>query len=92
MSGAGPSITDISPVAGPAGTAVTIKGSGFSNTIADNFVTLAGALMIVASATPTTLVAAADITVRGPSLIPVFKKPAPLQDRPPVLVDVIGVN
>jgi IPT/TIG domain len=59
MSLAVPSITNFSPVAGPAGTAVTIQGSGFSGTPSDNLVTLAGALMVVASATPTVLVAIA---------------------------------
>jgi YD repeat-containing protein len=53
----GPAITAIAPVSGAPGIAVTISGSGFGATSADNTVTFNGVRTVVTSATATRLVA-----------------------------------
>jgi FG-GAP-like repeat/IPT/TIG domain len=52
-----PSIQSFSPTQGPVGTAVTIKGSGFSNIAAENYVAFGRIRATVVSATDTTIVA-----------------------------------
>jgi hypothetical protein len=63
----GLSIADISPIAGPSGTPVTITGSGFSTEPSKNHVTLTGALMVVTSATSTVLVVLSPALPNGTS-------------------------
>jgi hypothetical protein len=50
-----PTVTAISPVSGPAGTVVTITGTNFKTTAADNTVKFNGTAATVTSATGTTL-------------------------------------
>ncbi len=53
------SITQFVPIAGPVGTSVTINGSGFDSTAANNSVTFNGTAAAVSSATSTSLVVVA---------------------------------
>ncbi|AWX44710.1 Lactocepin [Flagellimonas maritima] len=54
---AAPTISDFSPISGPVGTAVTIEGTNFSTTAANNTVTFGTVAATVASATATKIVA-----------------------------------
>ncbi|RZM30203.1 MAG: hypothetical protein EOO88_01745 [Pedobacter sp.] len=54
-----PVVTSILPLAGPAGTDVTLTGLNFSTTLTDNKVTFNGADAVVKTATATTLVVTA---------------------------------
>jgi large repetitive protein len=71
---AGPTVTSLSPIAGPlaGGTSVTISGAGFSAATVVNFGTLAGTNMIVNSPTQITVTSPAeaagrvDVTVTTP--------------------------
>jgi hypothetical protein len=51
-----PAITGISPLSGPVGTSVTITGTNFSPTIADNLVTFDGVAATVSSASVSSLI------------------------------------
>ncbi len=53
--GVPPVVSALAPIAGAPGTTVTISGSGFSATAADNFVTLANVPVAATSASPTAL-------------------------------------
>ncbi|MBC7618629.1 MAG: IPT/TIG domain-containing protein [Candidatus Saccharibacteria bacterium] len=57
-----PVVTDISPVTGPAGTVVTITGTSFSTTAANNVVTFNGVAATVTNATATQLTVSVPAT------------------------------
>lgn len=57
-----PVITSINPVAGPAGTSITITGTGFDATATNNTVKFNGVLAAVTSATVTSIVTTAPAT------------------------------
>lgn len=50
-----PTVTGLSPLAGPPGSEVAIVGTGFSSVFSENSVTLAGRPVVVRTATPTEL-------------------------------------
>lgn len=50
-----PTVTNVSPISGPVGTAVTITGTGFSTTASNNIVSFGATRATVNSATATTL-------------------------------------
>ena len=64
-----PAIASFSPASGPVGTTVTIVGSGFSTTAANNIVTFNGVTVAASTATGTSL------TVAVPSAAPVGAGP-----------------
>ncbi len=57
-----PAITSINPVSGPAGTSITITGTGFDATAANNTVKFNGVMASVTSATATSIVTTAPAT------------------------------
>lgn len=66
------SLTSFAPQSGPANTEVTILGAGFSTTLTENQVTLAGLPCTIVSATPTELVVAVPATTSGPLAVTVL--------------------
>jgi len=66
------SLTTFAPQSGPAGTEVTITGAGFSTTLTENQVTLAGLPCTIVSATATELRVAVPATTSGPLAVTVL--------------------
>lgn len=79
------SLASFAPQSGPAGSEVTITGAGFSTTLTENRVTLAGLPCEILAATPTELRVRVPATTSGPLAVEVLNAGAARTSQPFVI-------
>ena len=92
------SLASFAPQSGPAGTEVAITGAGFSSTLSENRVTLAGLSCEVLAVTPTELRIRVPATTSGPLAVDVVNAGSARTSQPfvittpPVVADFLPVQ